>query len=238
MTDISLEVEPRSEVGARAAKRLRASGNLPTVVYARGEAATACVLSEKEFVRIAKASRISTVFTLKSKDTALNGRLAIVKDIQKHHLSGKVLHVDLQSLRENEEITVRVPLKGLGEAAGVKLDGGILTTSAHEITVTCLPKKIPQVLEYDVSELKLGGSIHAEDLKLPEGVRLGGNPHETIASVVAVRQVVEETAATTDAAAATAEGAAAPAAGAAAPGAAAPAAKAADAAPAAKAAKK
>jgi large subunit ribosomal protein L25 len=212
VTDILLEVERRTDVGARAAKRLRDSGSLPSVVYAKGAPALSCTLSHKEFVRIAKSSRISTVFTLKSSDSELNGRLAIVKEIQKEGLSGKVLHVDFQSLLENEEITVRVPLNITGEAAGVKLDGGILTISAHDISVRCLPKQIPQVLELDVSDVKLGGSVHAEDLKLPAGVRLSGNPQETIASVVAVRQVVEEVAPAVEGAA--------PAAGAAAPGAA------------------
>lgn len=215
MTDILLEVERRTDVGARAAKRLRAAGSLPSVVYAKGAPALSCTLSHKEFVRIAQVSRISTVFTLKSSDSELNGRLAIVKEIQKEGLSGKVLHVDLQSLLENEEITVRVPLNITGEAVGVKLDGGILTISAHDIAVRCLPKQIPQVLELDVSDIKLGGSVHAEDLKLPAGVRLGGNPQETIASVVAVRQVVEEVAP-----AAAAEGAAPADGAAAAPGAA------------------
>lgn len=211
MTDFTLDVEKRQDLGANASKRLRAQGFVPSVVYARGEKAIACAISYKEFVKAAQSARISQVFVFRSKDGEINGRSAIVKEIQKENIGGKVMHVDFQALHENEEIVVRIPLSIKGEAQGVKLDGGILTVSAHEMSVSCLPKAIPQSIDVDVSDLRLGQSIHAEDVKLPQGVRLSGNPLETIVSVVAVRQVVEETPATAAVGAegATAEGAAA-----------------------------
>ena len=193
MTDFTLNAEKRQELGANAAKRLRAGGFLPSIMYARGEAAIPLAISYKDFVKAAQSARISQVFMFKSKDGEINSRSAIVKEIQKEGVSGRVLHVDFQALHENEEIVVRIPLKIIGEAVGVKLDGGILTVSAHELSVSTLPKSIPQSIEVTVSELRIGQSIHAEDIKLPEGVRLAGNPLETIVSVVAVRQVVEET---------------------------------------------
>ncbi|MBX7144747.1 MAG: 50S ribosomal protein L25 [Oligoflexia bacterium] len=210
VADFTIPVEPRQGSGSREARRLRNTGFIPSNVYARGEKAFPCAVPSKEFCRAAEAARVSTVFTLKSSDKGLDGRWAIVKEIQKDHVAKKVLHVDFQAIHENEEITVRVPLNVTGEAPGVKLDGGILTVSAYEISLTCLPKLIPTSLDISVSELRLGQSIHADSIKLPAGVRLGGNPQETIVSVVAVRQVVEETPA------ATAEGAAVPAEGAAA----------------------
>lgn len=229
MADFTIPVEPRQGSGSREARRLRNTGFIPSNVYARGEKAFPCAVPTKEFCQTAESARVSTVFTLKSSDKSLDGRWAIVKEIQKDHVAKKVLHVDFQALHENEEITVRVPLNVMGEALGVKLDGGILTVSAYEISLTCLPKLIPASLDVNVTELRLGQSIHADAIKLPSGVRLGGNPQETIVSVVAVRQVVEETPAA--GAAATAEGAAAaPAEGAAAAAPAADAAKAASAA--------
>lgn len=216
MATFTLDLQSRNQVGANSAKRLRAQGFVPSVMYARGEPAVACAVPYKEFVKAAQSARISQVFTFRSSEKELDGRSAIVKDIQKDHLNGKVLHVDFQALHENEEITVRVPLQITGEAQGVKLDGGILTVSAHELEVSCLPRAIPESLLVDVSALRIGESVHAEDVKLPEGVNLAGNPLETIVSVVAVRQTVEETAAAApgaEAAAGTAEaGAAAPAA--------------------------
>lgn len=212
MATFTLDLQARNEVGANSAKRLRTQGLVPSVMYARGEAALACAVPYKEFVRAAQSARISQVFTFRSSDKTLDGRSAIVKEIQKDHLNGKVLHIDFQALHENEEIAVRVPLQITGEAQGVKLDGGILTMSAHELEVSCLPRLIPESIVVDVTELRMGQSVHAEDVKLPEGVNLAGNPLETIVSVVAVRQTVEEAAAAApgaEAAAGAGEGAAA-----------------------------
>ena len=219
MTDFTLDAEKRDDLGANAAKRLRAQGFVPSIMYARGETAIPLSISYKDFVKAASSARISQVFMFKSKNGEINGRSAIVKEIQKDGLAGKVLHVDFQALHENEEIVVRIPLNITGEATGVKLDGGILTVSAHELSVSCLPKAIPQSIDVSVTELKIGQSIHAENIVLPQGVRLSGNPLETIVSVVAVRQVVEETPAVVagaEGAVAGAEGAAAGAEGAAA----------------------
>lgn len=219
MTDFTLDAEKRQNLGANAAKRLRTQGFVPSIMYARGETAIPFTVAYKDFVKAAQSARISQVFTFKSKDSEINGRSAIVKEIQKEGLSGKVLHVDFQALHENEEIVVRIPLNIVGEAVGVKLDGGILTVSSHELSVSCLPKAIPQSIDVNVSELRIGQSIHAENITLPQGVRLSGNPLETIVSVVAVRQIVEETPAAVpgaEGAVAGAEGAAAGAEGAAA----------------------
>jgi large subunit ribosomal protein L25 len=145
----------------------------------------------KEFVTAASRSRSSQIFTLKSSLPSLNGKSALVKGIQRDHLSGNLLHVDLQSLHENEAIDVEIPLKFTGESIGVKSDGGILSITTHTITVSCLPKLIPDEVAIDISELRIGDSVHAKDLALPQGVSLHQNPDETIVSVVAVRQTVE-----------------------------------------------
>jgi large subunit ribosomal protein L25 len=169
----------------------------------------------KEFTLLAKKARLSQVFTFKSSSAALNGKAAIVKEIQQDYVKGKVLHVDFQTLKDDEEITIQVPVKLVGEAPGVKVQNGILTLVTHEVTVTCLPKDIPSQLEVDISSLGLGQSIHASDIKLASNVELSDDPHETIVSVVAARSAEEEAkpaAAGEAAAPAAAEGAAKPAA--------------------------
>lgn len=221
MNNYTVELKKRSALGTANSKRLRAEGFVPSVVYAHDQGAVSVFLSERDFFKQAESARISTVFTLKSDEGAINGRPALVKEIQRCHMSGKLLHVDFLALSENEEVTVDVPVEFRGEAIGVKADGGILSVAAHDIAVICLPKNIPASIAVDISPLKIGQSIHASAVTLPANVKLGGDPEQTIVSVVAVRQV-EETpvaaAATAEgAAAAPAEGAAAPAAGAAAP---------------------
>ena len=208
-----VDIKDRTGRGSSAMRRYRRDGMLPINVYERGTEPVAALVSYRDFVRSAERARISQVFTLKSTDGKLNGRAAIVKEVQKEHLSGRLLHVDFQTLKDNEEITIRIPLEFTGEATGVKNDGGILSVATYELAVRCLPKFIPVSVKVDVSPLKIGQSIHAKELGLPGNVKLGGNPEETVVSVVIVRQVVEEvaTAAVADAAAGTpaADGAAA-----------------------------
>ncbi len=213
MEGFEIEIQAREEFGSAASRRYRAEGLIPLVVYSHGEASVHGVVSTQTFSQLAKRARGSQVFTLKSSVSSINGRPAVIKEIQKDFLSGLLHHVDLQALREDEEITVRVSVRIVGESPGVKLDGGILTVVSHEVGVRCLPRQIPDLLEADVSELRIGNSIHARDIRLPEGVKLADDPDETVVSVLAVRQTDEAPAAAAPAEGA-AEAAAAPAAGA------------------------
>ena len=218
MQRVTFEIETRTEIGSRANARLRKSGFVPSIIFAHGEKSVSAKISERLFVQTAKNSRTSQIFTLKSGSKDLDGRIVIVKEIQKHPLSGQVLHVDFQSLKEDEAITIRVPLIIKGEAVGVKLNGGILATMFHDVAVRCLPRHIPESIDVDISALDVGDSIHAREVKLPADVALADNPEETILSVVIPKAVEEEKPA--EEAAATAEGGVAPAEGAAAPAAA------------------
>ena len=209
MEQFEIEVTVRQGTGSSEARRVRKSGLIPAVIYAHGDECVAASVGERAFLKIAKLTKSSQVFKLKSTDKALDGRSALVKEVQKDYLAGKVLHVDFQAIREDEEISVRVPLRVVGEAVGVKVDGGILTVVAHEVGIRCLPRFIPADISVDVTDLHIGHSIHAEDLKLPEQVRLSGNPNETIVAVVAIRAAEEEAATTAVPGAAPAEGAAA-----------------------------
>lgn len=206
----TIEVQTRADAGSTESRRLRSSGRIPCVVYSRGEKTLIGSVPVKEFVTAASAARRSQVFTFKSGDSALNGKAALVKEIQRDFIKGGVLHIDFQSLKDNEETVVSVDLSIVGESIGVKRDGGILTVAAHDVRVACLPKAIPSFIEVDIAPLEVGASVHARDLKLPAGVRLIDDEDTTIASVV-ISKFVEEAAPT---AAVAAEGAAAPAPGA------------------------
>ncbi len=206
MENFTIEVAERSDLGKGGCNRCRRSGFIPAVAYHRADEPVAVQVPYKEFTMLAKKARLSQVFTFKSSSSRLNGKSAIVKEIQQDYVKNKVLHVDFQTLRDDEEITVDVPVKLIGEAPGVKVQNGILTLVTHEVTVTCLPKNIPSQLDIDITSLGLGQSIHAGDIKLPESVVLVDDEHETIVSVVAPRSAEEEAKG-----AGAAEGAAAPA---------------------------
>lgn len=205
MKEYTLDIQSKSETGSAVNRRLRREGLIPAVLYHRGEESFPAVLSARQFLQLARACKSSQIFRTKSEDSKLHDRSLLVKEIQRDYQKDAVLHVDFQILSENEEIHVEIPLIFVGEAKGVKLDGGIMTTTAHSLEVSCLPRAIPENISIDVSGLAMGESIHAKDVPLPAGVTLHGNPELTLVSVVSVR--VNE---------AVAEGAAAPAAGAAA----------------------
>ena len=213
MENYTFEVTRRDENGSAACRRYRHEGKLPSVVYAHGADTIPILLPYMQFCQIAQKSTSSQIFELKSSDPLLNGKSALVKEIQRHPLSGEVVHVDFQALRDDEEITVRVQLTITGEAKGVKLDGGILTVTQHDLGVSCLPRLIPGKIIVDISDLGIGDNIHASDIKLPEGVKLDDDGETTLVSVVVAKVVEEAKPAAGEAAVAGAEGA--PAAGAA-----------------------
>jgi large subunit ribosomal protein L25 len=205
--NFTIEVSERATIGKASANRCRREGFIPAVAYHKAEKPLAVQVPLKEFTALASKARRSQVFTFKSSVSSLNGKAAIVKEVQQDYLKGRVIHVDFQTLKDDEEITVDVPVKLVGESPGVKNQGGILAVVTHEVSVSCLPKYIPAAVTVDISALALGQSIHAEQLVLGEGVTLVDDGSETIVSVVASR--AEEEAKPAAAEAAPAAGAAA-----------------------------
>ena len=205
MEEFSIEIERRAERGKGAANRMRRQGQIPAIVYFRGEQSVSATLNAHQFGLTALKAHSSSVFALKSSDGVLNGKKALIKEIQKDYLHDTVLHVDFQGLTKGVPIKVKVPLKVIGEAPGVKIDGGMIAVATHELLIECDIDSIPAGFDLDVSQLRINQSIHAEDLKLPAGVKLLINPKEALVSVVEARAIkIEE-----EAAAAPAEGEAA-----------------------------
>lgn len=191
MEEFTLELTGREAFGKLNNSRLRKGGKVPGVVYGKGLNAVHIEVVENDFVKLARRVRSSQVFKLKSTDSRLNGRTAIVKEIQRVSTSGAVLHIDFQALRDDQAINITVTLAISGEPFGVKQQGGVLTVARHDVAVKCLPKDIPAAISVNVEELHIGQSIHARDLQLPPGVTLVEDADETIASVVAPKKIME-----------------------------------------------
>ncbi len=226
MEHFTIEVSERPSLGKASSNRCRKEGFIPAVAYHRAEEPIAVRIPCKEFTHLAAKARRSQVFTFKSSVSALDGKSAIVKEIQRDYIKGNLLHVDFLTFAEDEEVAVEVPFKLVGEAPGVKIQKGILTVVTHEVTVRCLAKDIPSAINVDITSLNLGQSIHVSDLVLPTGVSVDEDEEETIVSVVAARSTEEEGAAAAAVTPAAEAAKAAPAAkGAAAPAAKAPAGK-------------
>jgi large subunit ribosomal protein L25 len=204
MKAVSLNAVPRSQARRAGAKRLRASGRVPAVIYGRQAAPQNLEVDSREMADLIHHSASENLLVdLAVKDDSRPKRLALVQEVQHHALSGKVLHVDFHEVAEDEKVTVMVPVETVGEAAGVKSEGGVLEHVLFKIKARALPKDLPEQIIVDVTELKIGQAIHLGDIKAPPGVEILGDKHISVISVAAPRTEEEEAAEAAEAAAAT-----------------------------------
>jgi large subunit ribosomal protein L25 len=185
MKSVGLTAFPRT-LGRRAgAKKLRSCGRIPAVIYGGQTKPQSVELDAKAFKDVVnKAHSEIMLFDLKVDGDSKN-RLALLKEVQQHVLSGAVLHVDLHEVAENEKVTVNIPVEPTGSAAGVKTGGGTLEHVLFRVKARGLAKDLPEVLHVDVSHLEIGQSIHIGDIKPPAGVELVGDKKISVLSVAA-----------------------------------------------------
>jgi len=195
----TLTVEPRTDFGKNASRRLRMSGFIPGVIYSHGET-EAVQINMKDFFKLFKG-RIteSVIFDLHSLSKKnYEEKMAYVKDYQKNPVTNEILHVDLFKVTATEKIHTNVPVEFLGTALGAKM-GGILEVEVREILVECLPRDLPEKIHVDVTNLNTGDSVHVRDLDLGEKVKILTNPEAVIVTVIipkiaAIEEKVEEAA--------------------------------------------
>jgi large subunit ribosomal protein L25 len=208
VSDVSLSAEERAGRGKGAARKLRAAGRMPAVVYGRGQESRPVTLDPAALSKLLRASH-SGVNTLIDLKLGSRESVVLVRDIQKDPVNGRWIHADLYEVDLTRAIEVQVPLHLVGKPAGIEA-GGILDHPLREITIECLPRAIPDSIDVDVSALGVGDSIHVRDLALPEGTRMLSDPDLAVASVVLPKAEEEkpvEAAPAEGAAAAPAEGA-------------------------------
>jgi len=187
MERITINVEPRQKIGKGGARSLRREGYVPAVLYKKGSS-TVVQLNEKEISRlISRTAGEQIIVNLQFPDET---RQAIIKDFQRDPVLGNLLHVDFQEISATETIKVAVHIVLKGEPIGVKRDKGVLQYGIREIEVECLPDRIPGHIDVDVSNLEVGQSIHVEDLRLGEGIKVLTDPKDVIVAVTAVKEEV------------------------------------------------
>lgn len=191
-----LLVEVRETKGKGAARKLRAGGRVPAVLYGRGQESRSLSLDPHALQKLLHASDagMNTLIDLRISGGDGPERVVLVKEIQRDPVRGHPLHVDLYQVDLAASVEVSVPIHLMGRPQGVELRDGILDHSLRELEIECLPRAIPESIEVEVSALDIGDSIHVRDLTLPAGVTLRSDPDLSVASVVAAR-VVEEAAA-------------------------------------------
>jgi large subunit ribosomal protein L25 len=191
--EITIEAEPRQLRGKNEARRLRARGSAPAVLYGPGGDAVAVAIDPKEINRILRStSGPNTIFNVAVKNG--ENTPAMIVDWQNDPIKSTLLHVDLKRIDLTQRIRVKVPVHHVGEPQGVKLQGGLLEMITREIEIECLPNEIPENFTVDVSELMIGQSIRAGDIPLSGSMKLE-SPADSVISHVIMLKAEEEPAA-------------------------------------------
>lgn len=191
METAKLNIQLRERSGKSAAKSLRKLGLIPAVLYGHNTENILAAVSAKNLNSLPKTGKV-ILFSIESDSEKLNGKKAFIKKITKNPIKDNILHIDFYVVPEKEKVKLEIPIKLTGKPIGVT-KGGILEQEKREITVKALPDHVPDYIVIDVTNLEIGHTIHAYDIKLPEGVFLSGDPNVPIVTVVPPKVEVELT---------------------------------------------
>ena len=184
-----LVAQPRETSGTSHARRLRKQGQVPGIIYAEGAEATSIQINEHLFEQELRHHTSEHIMI----DIEIMGKgrkKVLVKDVQHHPLTRKILHVDLQAVSMTHTLKISVPIELEGEPVGVAQFGGVLEQLLREAEVECLPTDIPESLVFDVSGLGIGDGITLDAAELDSAkITLSTDPHIAVAHVSAPRVV-------------------------------------------------
>jgi large subunit ribosomal protein L25 len=179
----TLAAQKRAETGKNYNRKLRASGRVPAVLYGHGEETRAITLDAHELERLFSHIHIESTLIDVSVDGEGKPLKALVREVQRHPVRDVVTHVDFYIIHAGERLTVDVPVRIQGSAPGVRI-GGLLQQTLDTLEVRCLPDRIPESIDIDISTLEIGDSIHVRDIVVAEGVEVLVDGDRTVCSVV------------------------------------------------------
>jgi large subunit ribosomal protein L25 len=187
--NVDLQAKEREERGKNAARRLRASGMVPAVLYGDGDGrSTALAVPDKVVDYTLHHLGDNALYDI---DLGSGAATARIVDVQRDPVSGRLIHVDFAPVDMLERIEVTVPLHVVGEAPGTE-EGGVLQQVAYELRIESLPGDIPQEITLDVSTLGMNENLTLADVTLPDGVTLVSDPEDVAATVTAPTEITEE----------------------------------------------
>lgn len=191
MSKATLNAKKRDDSGKGAARTLRREGRVPAVLYGRELESIHLSVDAHEAEKLFHSISVDNTIV----DLAVEGEKkpyqTLVREIQTHPWRSALLHVDFLRIQEGVAVDLDVPVRLNGVPAGVRLGGGVLEQMIHDLPIRCVPSKIPESFEVDVTPLELNGSLHVSDIKLGEGVEVRIPLDRTICSV-AIPKIVEE----------------------------------------------
>jgi large subunit ribosomal protein L25 len=188
MAEVKLVAEPRDGTGKGVARKLRAAGRVPAVLYGGGLESTPLSVDSKDLFHVLHTGAGSNVLV----DLVVNGdeHLIIPRDVRRDHIHGRFIHVDFLAVRRDEKIKITVPVRIVGESVGVKA-GGVVEHHLWEIEVESLPQDVPDAIEADISELEIGMGLRVADLPAPSAVTFLTHEDESVVAVAQPQMAVE-----------------------------------------------
>jgi large subunit ribosomal protein L25 len=194
MAEILVSAQSRTERGKNEARRLRAKGMIPAVVYGGKGDSVAVAVDPKTLLKVLRSEAGRN--TILSLDLGDGGKTsAILKSWQVDPIDEKFLHADFYRIAMDVALKVKVPIQTKGEARGVKVDAGILEIIMREVEVECLPGDIPERIEIDVTDLGIHGALRVSDLKISDKVKILDEADQIVVHVVSVKEEAAPTAA-------------------------------------------
>ncbi|MBU4383148.1 MAG: 50S ribosomal protein L25 [Proteobacteria bacterium] len=181
MEQIPLTAIRRESTGKGPAKQMRVKGQVPAVFYAGGQEAAKLTIEQAEIERLLRGTSGGNAF-LSLTIEGESPRMAVIKDLQFDYLGKSILHADFYEVRADQELTLEVSIELIGEPKGMTT-GALISQSAYTASVTGLVADIPDSISLDISEMEMGDALHAENLPLPEGVKLAGDDNFMVVSL-------------------------------------------------------
>lgn len=193
MKNATLSAETRSDSGKGVARKLRAAGRVPGIVYGHGREPQSLSVVARDLDKLLGSIAVSSTVV----ELGLGGAITktLIREVQRHPFKKMIMHVDFQELVAGEKVIVDLPLVFVGVPEGVRLSGALLEQILHKVEVRVDPANIPNHIDVDVSHLAMGHSLHIRDLVLPAGIEVLSEQDATICAVIAPRAAVEAAAA-------------------------------------------
>jgi large subunit ribosomal protein L25 len=182
--EFTVECEPRkSDINPR---KLRRMGQIPAVLYGHeGTKSVSLSLPEATAAKMLTAVEVNnTLITVNVPELSLNCQ-SLLRDVQTHPWKAQVYHLSFFAIAGQDSLTVTVPLNFIGEPTGVKIGGGSLDLVLNALELQCEPQSIPEAIDVDITDMKVGDAIHVNELNFPKGVISGGEDDRLVASILA-----------------------------------------------------
>lgn len=184
MKQLELTATLRSDVGNGPARQLRMQGKMPAVLYGPKTEPVLLAVDIKELeTALKEGSLAQSIFNLSVDGAKKKASAVMIRELQRHPVSGNFLHADFYEIDMKEKIAVMVPIVTVGKSKGVEM-GGLLQVIRREIEVLCLPTEIPESFEIDITDLEIGDSVHVDEITTDETVEIPYDVNFTLLTVV------------------------------------------------------